>query len=578
MALRSTPKRFPRLSIDALEPRENPAGLITNTLSAAGVLSVTGADESSNITLNFAYVPATGISTVTFTANNGETFSTAGPLIGTVKSVAIKMAGGDDRIAATGTLNVGTAAAPTGALAIDLGDGDNEFDASGLTALASGPVTYTGGDGSDRLNIHTSAASTITGAVTVKGTLGNLDVFLATTAATALPVTGGVSVTNNGGNTDVELTKVTAPKVTVSGGDGSTSDDESFLLLTNTVLTGPLTMTSGYNDTFATVSGGQIKGATVTSKGFAEIDTTNINFGATATPTGDVVVYGGGGAYVSIDQTGVADSAVGNVTATSPFSSEIVVSGGVIGGTNSKTVGNLTAKGGTGGDGRITVTAATAVGAVNATAAAGGDDAIVQLNTVTKVGTVTATTVGADDASVTLTGVKQTGAVTVSAGDTGSVSMNSSVTGVAATHVGGNVTVSGATGSVGVSGVGNEVNGNVAVTGVHNYPHYRAWQDRYAANTGVLLVGVHTPEFDAEKDVARIKDRMAKNRLTFPVAVDNDQSTWQAWGNRYWPCVYLVDRAGNVRHKWEGELGDAGAKEMTGRIDTLLAEPAPPAK
>jgi thiol-disulfide isomerase/thioredoxin len=110
---------------------------------------------------------------------------------------------------------------------------------------------------------------------------------------------------------------------------------------------------------------------------------------------------------------------------------------------------------------------------------------------------------------------------------------------------------------------------NGCVNCVNNYPHYRGWQEKYKDATDFLLVGVHTPEFDAEKDVARIKQRMAKYKLTFAVAVDNDQATWKAWGNRYWPCVYVVDKAGNVRQKWEGELGDSGAKRLTALIDDL---------
>jgi len=89
------------------------------------------------------------------------------------------------------------------------------------------------------------------------------------------------------------------------------------------------------------------------------------------------------------------------------------------------------------------------------------------------------------------------------------------------------------------------------------------------------MVGVHTPEFDAEKDVDRIKARMEKNNLTFAVAVDNDQKTWRAWGNQYWPCLYLVDKTGAIRDKWQGELGDEGYKKVTRRIDALLAEPVP---
>ncbi len=113
---------------------------------------------------------------------------------------------------------------------------------------------------------------------------------------------------------------------------------------------------------------------------------------------------------------------------------------------------------------------------------------------------------------------------------------------------------------------------NGCINCVHNYPHYRAWQDKYKGEKSLVMVGVHTPEFDAEKDVARIKKRAADNKLTFAIAVDNASATWAAWGNRYWPCVYLVDRSGKVRHRWEGELGDAGAKKFTGLIDELLAE------
>jgi len=119
---------------------------------------------------------------------------------------------------------------------------------------------------------------------------------------------------------------------------------------------------------------------------------------------------------------------------------------------------------------------------------------------------------------------------------------------------------------------------NGCINCIHNYPHYVAWQDRYKANKEFLMVGVHTPEFDAEKDVDRIKARMVENKLTFAVAVDNDQKTWNAWGNQYWPCVYIVDKTGAIRDKWVGELGEEGYKKFTKRIDALLAEPTPNGK
>lgn len=119
---------------------------------------------------------------------------------------------------------------------------------------------------------------------------------------------------------------------------------------------------------------------------------------------------------------------------------------------------------------------------------------------------------------------------------------------------------------------------NGCINCINNYPHYRAWQEKYKGDKKYLMVGIHTPEFDAEKKVDRIKERIEKNKLTFAVAVDNDQKNWTTWGNRYWPAIYLVDKAGNVRERWEGELGDKGYKQMTEKIDALLKEDAPKGK
>jgi peroxiredoxin len=113
---------------------------------------------------------------------------------------------------------------------------------------------------------------------------------------------------------------------------------------------------------------------------------------------------------------------------------------------------------------------------------------------------------------------------------------------------------------------------NGCINCIHNYPHYRAWQDKYKDEKRFVIIGVHTPEFDAEKDIDRIRDRMTKNKLKFAVAVDNDGANWKAWGNRYWPSIYLVDKTGTIRHRWEGELGDAGYRKVTSQIGRLLAE------
>jgi hypothetical protein len=66
-----------------------------------------------------------------------------------------------------------------------------------------------------------------------------------------------------------------------------------------------------------------------------------------------------------------------------------------------------------------------------------------------------------------------------------------------------------------------------------------------------------------------------ENKLIFSVAVDNDGKTWKAWGNNYWPSVYLIDKKGDVRYRWDGELDCKGAKGqevMQKKIEELLAE------
>ena len=106
---------------------------------------------------------------------------------------------------------------------------------------------------------------------------------------------------------------------------------------------------------------------------------------------------------------------------------------------------------------------------------------------------------------------------------------------------------------------------------IHNYPAYKAWQERYAGK-GVTIIGVHTPEFERERDLKQVQAKAEKNGLKFPIAIDNDSRNWKNWNNQFWPSIYLVDKSGKVRHRWEGELGDDGYKKVTGVIDELLAE------
>ena len=108
---------------------------------------------------------------------------------------------------------------------------------------------------------------------------------------------------------------------------------------------------------------------------------------------------------------------------------------------------------------------------------------------------------------------------------------------------------------------------------VHNYPVYKAWQEKYA-DKGVKIIGVHTPEFANEADVPSIRAKARENGLKFPIAVDNDSRIWKTWDNHYWPSINLIDKKGRVRYHWDGELHpqDAEGRRFASHIDELLAE------
>ena len=106
---------------------------------------------------------------------------------------------------------------------------------------------------------------------------------------------------------------------------------------------------------------------------------------------------------------------------------------------------------------------------------------------------------------------------------------------------------------------------------IHNYPAYKAWQKEYGGK-GVTIIGIHTPEFAGEADVERVRARAEQHGLKFPIAVDNNGLNWKNWNNRFWPSVYLIDKNGRVRYRWEGELDSPGERLMRQRIDELLAE------
>ncbi len=103
---------------------------------------------------------------------------------------------------------------------------------------------------------------------------------------------------------------------------------------------------------------------------------------------------------------------------------------------------------------------------------------------------------------------------------------------------------------------------------LRTFPALRAWHERYARD-GLVIVGVHTPEFAFERERDNVERAVRDNDLRYPIAQDNEYATWNAWGNQYWPAKYLVDAEGRVRYAHFGE----GAYGQTERaIRTLLAE------
>jgi thiol-disulfide isomerase/thioredoxin len=104
------------------------------------------------------------------------------------------------------------------------------------------------------------------------------------------------------------------------------------------------------------------------------------------------------------------------------------------------------------------------------------------------------------------------------------------------------------------------------VNWLRTLPYVRAWQERYRDH-GLVVVGVHAPEFGFEHDLDNVRRAATELGVGYPVVIDNDFTIWRSFENHYWPAVYLVDRDGRVRFDHFGE----GAYEETERaIQRLL--------
>ena len=103
---------------------------------------------------------------------------------------------------------------------------------------------------------------------------------------------------------------------------------------------------------------------------------------------------------------------------------------------------------------------------------------------------------------------------------------------------------------------------------IRTLPYLKAWDKRYRKD-GLTIVGVHTPEFPFEREAGNVEEAIERNGIRYPVVQDNEQATWNAYGNQYWPAEYFIDANGNVRYAHFGE-GEYGEKEQV--IRELLAE------
>ncbi|GLQ46096.1 thioredoxin [Dyella lipolytica] len=103
---------------------------------------------------------------------------------------------------------------------------------------------------------------------------------------------------------------------------------------------------------------------------------------------------------------------------------------------------------------------------------------------------------------------------------------------------------------------------------IHVLPHTKELYDKYAKD-GLVVVGVHTPEYDEERDPAALQSAIRQFGITWPVAVDNESRIWNAYGNRFWPALYLIDQNGRVVYS---HIGEGNYVETEQRVRQLLGK------
>src|SRR3970040_2015035 len=105
---------------------------------------------------------------------------------------------------------------------------------------------------------------------------------------------------------------------------------------------------------------------------------------------------------------------------------------------------------------------------------------------------------------------------------------------------------------------------------IRTLPYITTWNEKYA-DDGLLIIGIHSPEFEFEKDVKNVQMAVEKYGIKYPVVLDNEWQTWKAFENRYWPRKYIADHEGYIRYD---HIGEGSYQETEKVIQQLLEERA----
>jgi thiol-disulfide isomerase/thioredoxin len=99
-------------------------------------------------------------------------------------------------------------------------------------------------------------------------------------------------------------------------------------------------------------------------------------------------------------------------------------------------------------------------------------------------------------------------------------------------------------------------------------PYLRAWARKYK-DQGLVVIGVHTPEFGFEKDLENVRRAASEENVDYPIAIDSNYTIWDAFNNRYWPALYFIDAQGRIRHQ---KFGEGDYEQLEAIIQSLLVD------